>query len=60
MLGFLRQHAKLSSQLVGGGERAFDLGFAANLVDDPRLGYDSGKLPDFIVANSPSWAVAAL
>jgi hypothetical protein len=50
-LGFLRQHAPPSSQIVGGAELAFELGFDAHLVDDPRLGYYSGKQPDFIVAN---------
>jgi hypothetical protein len=52
MLGFLRQHSTPSSQIIGGGELAFDLGFDANLIDDPRLGYYSGKRPDFIVANN--------
>jgi hypothetical protein len=52
MLGFLRQHTTPSSQIIGGGELAFDLGFDANLIDDPRLGYYSGKRPDFIVANN--------
>ena len=51
-LGFLRQHTTPSSQIIGGGELAFDLGFDANLIDDPRLGYYSGKRPDFIVANN--------
>jgi 4-amino-4-deoxy-L-arabinose transferase-like glycosyltransferase len=52
MLGFLKNHATPSSQIVGGAELAFQLGFSANLIDDPRLGYYSGKRPDFIVANS--------
>ncbi|MBI2680881.1 MAG: hypothetical protein HYX25_07745 [Candidatus Solibacter usitatus] len=51
-IGFLKQHSTPSSQIIGGGELAFSLGFDANLIDDPRLGYYSGKQPDFIVANS--------
>ncbi len=50
-VGFLKNHAGPSSQIVGGGELAFQFGFDANLIDDPRLGYYSGKQPDFIVAN---------
>jgi hypothetical protein len=37
---------------MGGAELAFELGFDANLIDDFRLGYYSGKRPDFIVANN--------
>src|SRR5439155_1113146 len=51
-LSFLRQHTTPSSQIVGGGELAFELGFDANLIDDPRMGYYSGKRSDFIVANN--------
>jgi hypothetical protein len=48
---FLDSHARRSAQIIGGGELAFRLGFDANLIDDPRLGYYSGQRPDFIVAN---------
>lgn len=51
MLEFLGNHAAPTSQIMGGAEMAFRLGFHANLIDDPRLGYFSGKHPDFIVAN---------
>ena len=51
-LQFLANHAMPSSQIVGGAELAFGRGFDARLIDDPRLGYYSGKRPDFIVANS--------
>lgn len=51
-VGFLKNHVTPSSQIVGGAELAFQLGFSAHLIDDPRLGYYSGKQPDFIVANS--------
>jgi len=52
MLRFLADHATPSSQIVGGAELAFDLGFDSNLIDDPRLGYYSGKRADYIVANT--------
>jgi hypothetical protein len=52
VIAYLRQHGAPSSQIIGGGELAFDLGFDANLIDDPRLGYYTGKRPDFIVANN--------
>ena len=51
-LEFLMNHTTPSSQIVGGAELAFQLGFDAHFIDDPRLGYYSGKRPDFIVANS--------
>jgi hypothetical protein len=51
-LEFLANRATPSSQIVGGAELAFELGFDARLIDDPRLGYYSGMRPDFIVANS--------
>ncbi len=38
-----------SDLVIGSAEIAFHLGFDANLIDDPRLGYISGKVPDVIV-----------
>jgi len=52
MLEFLSDHATPSSKIVGGAELAFEIGFDVNLIDDPRLGYYSGKRADFIVANA--------
>lgn len=46
---FLKEHAGPSSLIMGSTELAFALGFDANLVDDVRLGYYTGKRPDFIV-----------
>jgi len=51
MVEFLAHHATPSSQMMGGAELAFERGFNPNLIDDPRLGYYSGKRADFIVAN---------
>jgi 4-amino-4-deoxy-L-arabinose transferase-like glycosyltransferase len=48
---FLENHAAPAAQIIGSAELAFDRGFDSPLVDDPRLGYYSGKRPDFIVAN---------
>lgn len=52
MLEFLAYNAQPSSQIMGGAELAFERGFDSNLIDDPRLGYYSGKRADFIVANA--------
>jgi hypothetical protein len=46
---FLKANAEPSSLIMGSSELAFALGFDANLVDDVRLGYYTGKRPDFIV-----------
>ena len=46
---YLKQHAKSQDVVMGSAELAFELGFGRNLVDDPRLGYRSGKRPSFIV-----------
>ncbi len=48
---FLRSNAGPSSLVMGSTELAFELGFDANLVDDIRLGYYTGKKPDFIVVD---------
>ena len=48
---FLKANADSSSLIMGSTELAFALGFEANLVDDIRLGYYTGKRPDFIVVD---------
>ena len=48
-VNFLKATAGHSSLIMGSSELAFALGFDDNLVDDIRLGYYSGKTPDFIV-----------
>jgi predicted membrane channel-forming protein YqfA (hemolysin III family) len=47
--GYLKQHAKPQDIVMGSAELAFELGWGRNVVDDPRLGYRSGKRPNFIV-----------
>ncbi|HEX3249095.1 MAG TPA: glycosyltransferase family 39 protein [Pyrinomonadaceae bacterium] len=47
-IDFLKRNAG-SALIMGSTDLAFQLGFDANLVDDIRLGYYSGKRPDFIV-----------
>ena len=49
---FVERRAGNSSQIIGGAEMAFGLGFGPHLVDDLRLGYFSGKRADYIVTNS--------
>jgi hypothetical protein len=46
---FLKRNARPDQLIVGSGELAFNLGFHRQLIDDARLGYLSGKKPDFIV-----------
>jgi len=48
-VSFLKANAGPSSLIMGSTELAFGLGYDANLVDDIRLGYYTGKRPDFIV-----------
>jgi hypothetical protein len=38
--------------VMGPAELAFALGFDSSFVDDVRLGYHTGRKPDFIVTNS--------
>ena len=53
---YLKQHAKPQDVVMGSAELAFELGFDGNLVDDPRLGYRSGKRPNFIVIDQNRYA----
>jgi hypothetical protein len=46
---YLKEHARGKGVIMGSSELAFELGYADNLVDDQRLGFRSGKRPDFIV-----------
>ncbi len=48
-IAFLKAHAQPASLIVGSADVAFGLGFDRNVTDDFRLGYDSGRKPDFIV-----------
>jgi hypothetical protein len=41
---------------MGSSELAFELGYVDSLVDDPRLGFRSGKRPNFIVIDKNRYA----
>lgn len=49
VIEFLRHTASPGSLIMGSAELGFQLGFDRPLIDDVRLGYYSGKHPDFIV-----------
>jgi hypothetical protein len=53
---YLKRHAGPHDIVMGSAELAFELGFGANLVDDQRLGYRSGKRPSFIVIDANRYA----
>jgi Dolichyl-phosphate-mannose-protein mannosyltransferase len=53
---YLKQHAKSQNIIMGSSELAFELGYVDNLVDDHRLGFRSGKRPDFIVIDNNHYA----
>ena len=46
---FLQRHAQPGDLIMGSGELAFELGFDGQVLDDSRLGFLSGKKPEFIV-----------
>ncbi len=46
---YLKHHANANDIIFGSAELGFELGFTDNLVDDVRLGYISGKQPDYVV-----------
>src|SRR5271169_202308 len=45
---FIKQSAKPGDLVMGSGELAFELGFEGQVLDDSRLGFLSGKRPEFI------------
>jgi 4-amino-4-deoxy-L-arabinose transferase-like glycosyltransferase len=51
VIAYLKQHAA-HARVMGSAELGFELGFFENLTDDTRLGYDSGRHPDFIVVET--------
>jgi hypothetical protein len=51
---YLRSQFKPSTFIMGGGGLLFDLGPQWNILDDVRLGYDSGKRAEVVVID-PSW-----
>jgi Dolichyl-phosphate-mannose-protein mannosyltransferase len=46
---YLQEQAQGKGVIMGSSELAFELGYVDSLVDDPRLGFRSGKRPSFIV-----------
>jgi Dolichyl-phosphate-mannose-protein mannosyltransferase len=46
---FLKEHAQSNQVIMASAELGFGLGGFDNLIDDSRLGFYSGKQPDFIV-----------
>jgi hypothetical protein len=53
---YLAAHAEGKGVIMGSAELAFQLGYADNLVDDPRLGFRSGRRPNFIVIDKNRYA----
>ena len=51
---YLRGQFKPSTFIMGGGGLIYDLGAQWNILDDVRLGYDSGKRAEVVVID-PSW-----
>ena len=51
-IDYLRRNSSPTDLIVGSGELGFDLGFDGRVVDDARLGYLSGRVPEFIVMDS--------
>jgi hypothetical protein len=46
---YMKQHGHAGSLIMASGEFAFEFGFDGRVVDDVRLGYFSGKRPEFYV-----------
>jgi hypothetical protein len=53
---YLQSHAHAKDTIMGSSELAFQLGYVDNLVDDQRLGFRSGRHPDFIVIDKNRYA----
>jgi hypothetical protein len=52
---YLRAHAQAKDTIMGSAELTFETA-NGSLVDDPRLGYRSGRRPDFIVIDRNRYA----
>ena len=46
---FLKHNAKPGDLIMGSGELGFELGFDGHVLDDARMGFLTGKRPEFIV-----------
>jgi 4-amino-4-deoxy-L-arabinose transferase-like glycosyltransferase len=56
VVAYLTKHAAPDALILGSGELAFDLGFDGRVIDDCRLGYTSGRQPDYIVLEAQYYA----
>lgn len=55
-VSFLQKNAGRPVLIMGSAALDFGLGFEGAAIDDPRLGYYSGKSPDFIVVGDVDYA----
>ena len=55
-IAFLKNNAGPGDLIVGSGELAFGLGFDGRVVDDCRLGFATGRRPQFIVLEGQYYA----
>lgn len=55
-IAYLRSHAGNNTLIMGSAALDFGLGFTGRVLDDPRLGYYSGKTPDLIVVGAVDYA----
>ena len=51
MIAFVRTQLVPGELIVGAPELQFGLGFNSNVLDDPRLGFNSGKQPRLLVVD---------
>jgi hypothetical protein len=49
---YMKQHGRPGSFIMASGQFAFEFGFDGRLVDDVRLGYFTGKKPEFYVRDT--------
>jgi hypothetical protein len=54
--GYLKEDVRGKGVVMGSSELAFELGYVDSLVDDQRLGFRSGKRPNFIVIDKNRYA----
>ena len=55
-VSFLQNNAGPAALIMGSSALDFGLGFEGAVIDDPRLGYHSGKSPNFIVVGDVDYA----
>jgi hypothetical protein len=51
-VSYLKTSASPDALILGSAELGFELGFDGRIIDDCRLGYTSGRRPDYIVLES--------